>query len=47
MLMNHKNFHFTQIPGKINDMIFLKSQKIMLTIFADGDFSQKIWLCHT
>ena len=47
MLMNHKNFHLTQIPDKTNDMIFLKSQKIMLTILADGDFSQKIWLCHT
>ena len=27
MLMNHKNFHFTQIPDKTNDMIFLKSPK--------------------
>ena len=25
MLMNHKNFRFTQIPDKTNDMIFLKS----------------------
>ena len=24
MLMNHKNFHFTQIPDKTNDVIFLK-----------------------
>ena len=32
MLMNHKNFHFTQIPDKTNDMIFLKSPK---TIFTD------------
>ena len=24
MLMNHKNFRFTQIPDKTNDMIFLK-----------------------
>ena len=30
MLMNHKNFHFAQIPDKINDMIFLKSRKIRL-----------------
>ena len=30
MLMNHKNFHFTQIPDKNNDMIFLKSPKTML-----------------
>ena len=29
MLMNHKNFHFTQIPDKTNNMIFLKSPKIM------------------
>ena len=25
MLMNHKIFHFTQIPDKTNDVIFLKS----------------------
>ena len=29
MLMNHNNFHFTQIPDKNNDMIFLKSPKTM------------------
>ena len=29
MLMNHKNFRFTQIPDKTNDMIFLKSLKTM------------------
>ena len=29
MLMNHKNYHFTQIPDKINDMIFLKSPKTL------------------
>ena len=29
MLMNHKNFHFTQIPDKTNDMIFLKSPKTL------------------
>ena len=29
MLMNHKNFHFTQIADKTNDMIFLKSPKTM------------------
>ena len=27
MLMNHKNFPFTPIPDKTNDMIFLKSPK--------------------
>ena len=26
MLMNHKNFRFTQIPDKTNDMIFQKPQ---------------------
>ena len=29
MLMNHKNFHFTQIPEKTNDVIFLKSPKTL------------------
>ena len=29
MLMNHENFHFTQIRDKTNDMIFLKSPKTM------------------
>ena len=48
MLMNHKNFHFTQIPDKTNDVIFLKSPKTMfLWLLPNGDFSQKIWLCHT
>ena len=31
-LMNHKNFHFTQIPDKTNDTIFSKSLK---TLFLD------------
>ena len=30
MLMNHENFHFTQIPDKTNDEIFLKSPKPVL-----------------
>ena len=57
MLINHKNFHFTQIPGKTNDMIFLKSPKTMhLAIFdfffffflPNGDFFPKILaLPHT
>ena len=39
MLMNHKNFHLTQISDKSNDIIFLKSPKTMffgpvLTIFG-------------
>ena len=29
MLMNHKNFRFTQIPDKTNDMIFLKNLKTL------------------
>ena len=29
MLMNCKNFHFTQIPDETNDAIFLKSPETM------------------
>ena len=29
MLMNHKNFHFTQISDKTYDAIFLKTPKIL------------------
>ena len=29
MLLNHNNFHFTQIPDKTNDVIFLKSPETM------------------
>ena len=29
MLMNHRNFHFTQIPDKPNAVIFLKSPETM------------------
>ena len=55
MLMNHKNFHFTQIPDKTNNVIFLKSPKTMFwaifdhfwSFLLDGDFFQKIQLCHT
>ena len=49
MLMNHKNFDFTQIPDKTNDMIFLKRPKIMfLGHFSPiGIFVQKIQLSHT
>ena len=32
MLMNYKNFRFTPIPGKTNDMTFFKSPK---TLFLD------------
>ena len=49
MLMNHKNFHFTQISDKTNDMIFLKSLKTLflghfwafLFIFPWWGFFQK------
>ena len=38
MLINHKNYYFTQIPDKTNDVIFLKSLKTIfgpfLTIFG-------------
>ena len=45
MLMNHKNFRFTQIPDKTNDM-FLKSPKTLflghfLVIFAWWEFFPK------
>ena len=54
MLMNDKNFHFTQIPDKTNDTIFLKSRKNIFWAIFDhfwsflpgGDFFQKIRLCH-
>ena len=49
MLMNHKNFHFTKIPDKTKDMIFLKSPKTLflghfwpfLVIFAQRGFYPK------
>ena len=49
MLMNHKNFDFTRIPDKTNDVIFLKSPKTMLlghfwtilVIFARWEFFPK------
>ena len=50
MLMNHKNLHFTEIPDKTNDVIFLKSPKTLfmghfwplLVIFPWWKFFQKI-----
>ena len=54
--MNHKNFNFTQIPDKTNDVIFLKSPKTLSfgsffdhfwSFLPNGDFFQKIRLCHT
>ena len=49
MLMNHKNFHFTQISDKNNDMIFLKSPNTLfldhfwpfVSFLPDGDFFLK------
>ena len=54
-LLNHKNFRFTQIPEKTNDMIFLISPKTLsldhfwsfLVFYAHGDFFQKIQHFHT
>ena len=31
MLLSHKNFHFTQIPDKTNDVMFLKSPKVQVS----------------
>ena len=54
-LMNHKNFPFTQILDKTNDMIFLKSPKTLffghfwsfLVIFAQwGFFPKNLALSH-
>ena len=56
MLMNHKNFHFTQTPDNTSDMIFWKSPKTMflghflpfLVIFAQwGFFPKNLALSHT
>ena len=55
MLIKHKNFYFTQIPDKTNDIIFLKSPKTMIlghfwpffVIFVWWDFFKKMQLCHT
>ena len=49
MLMNHKNFHFTQIANKTNDVIFLKSPKTLFWVslynfwsfLLNRDFFQK------
>ena len=35
MLKNHKNFRFTQIPDKTNDVIFLKSPKTLFGAIFD------------
>ena len=54
MLMKLKNFHLTQIPDKTNDMIFLKSPKILFWVIfyhfwsflPNRDVFQKIQLSH-
>ena len=51
MLINQKNFNFTQIPDKTNDAIFLKSPKTMFwgyfwPFFSLGIFSKNS-SCHT
>ena len=54
--MNHKNFHFTQISGKTNDIMFFKSPKTMvlgyfspfMVIFAEWELKKKKKTgCHT
>ena len=50
--MNHKDFHFTQIPGKTNDMIFLQCFWAIRDHFwsffpKKSEFFPKIWLSHT
>ena len=52
VLMNHKNFHFTQIWDKTNNAIFLKSPKTLFfghfwSFLPKRDLFQKIQLCHT
>ena len=52
MLMDHKNFDFTQIPDKTNYIIFLKSPKTMFSghfwpFLPDWNFFQNIQLPHT
>ena len=52
MLMDNKNFHFTQIPDKPNDVIFLKSPKTLFwrhfwpfwSFLPNGNFFQNITL---
>ena len=40
ILMNHKNFHFAQIPDKTNDVIFLKSLKPCFWAIFDHFFQK-------
>ena len=43
MLINHKNFHFTQIPDKTNIVMFLNGSKTMFLghFWPLGIFSKK------
>ena len=48
MLMKHKSFHFTQIPDKTNDVIFLKSPKLCFgTISKTSATHNDIWTPNT
>ena len=49
LLINHKNFYFTQIPDKTNDVIFLNSPETMFSghFCPMGIFSKKFWLGRT
>ena len=52
MLMNHKNFDFTQISDKTNNAIFFISPKTKFLghfwpFLPDRDLFEKIQLCHT
>ena len=49
MLMSHRNFHFTQIPDKTNDVVFSKNHVFgpFLVIFAWlGFFPKNLALSH-
>ena len=46
MLKDHKNFRFTPIPDKTNDMIFLKTCLLAFFDHFDIIFLKKVWLCH-
>ena len=51
MLMSHKNFDFTKIPDKTNDVIVLKSPKNMFLGNFDHFYLMEIFSkkssCHT
>ena len=50
MLMNHKNFRFTQIPDKtkkVQKPCFWAIFDHFWSFLPDGDFFQKVWLSRT